>query len=165
VDSSELAHTLVAQTFNQAGDPRITIAREHMVDRDRLLELERACKTPVLVVQCQNDIFKLPNDFKAGDFTIVMTMLFLHHLPDDAVTKLLQIMSVLGKISLNFDGFRSNLHLLPQTMTGWSHPVFLNAVIFSNLRFATKRTITQRHEGASITYYSHGHYLALNERR
>ena len=165
IDTSELAHTLVAQTFNETHDPRVTIVRENVVSRDDLLRLEREHKTPVLIVQCQNDIFDLSREFQPRDFTVVMTMLFLHHLDNDGVIKLMEIMSVLGRYSLNYDGLRSDIHLLPQTLTGWSHPVFLNAVVFSNLRFATKQNIKRRHAGSSLRFYSHGHYLALNEQR
>ncbi len=138
----------------------VHVVQEAKLTGERLAELERETKEPVLIVVSSNDIFTLSSDFAPHTFDLAMTALFLHHLHEATRTMLVENMRGLASHTLNYDGYQSEVVIPLLSLTGWHSPVFLNAAIFSTIRFPTRTEVLSLHEGAQIAFYKHGHYRA-----
>jgi hypothetical protein len=116
------------------------------------------------VILCKNDIFRLDNHFPEKTFDIIYHSLFKHHLNDRETFLMDTIVKRLSKYVLEYDGYRSGLTLIPQTITAWNHPVFLNAAILSNFRFSTKKELkTAASKTSQLCFYKAGTYLLSNQ--
>ncbi|MEK7650492.1 MAG: hypothetical protein AAB364_01315 [Patescibacteria group bacterium] len=116
------------------------------------------------VVLCGNDIFRLPDNFKKKYFDFGLHSLFRHHLNEKQKNRLDEVLQSIADTTLEYDGFKDWFGILPQTIIGWKHPVFLNAEIFSNLRFSTKFKIKQEVEkrgwrSVKLNFSKIGYYL------
>jgi len=68
-----------------------------------------------------------------------------------------------GKI-FEYDGYRSWLHLIPQTITAWKYPPLLNGSVFSNFRYQTRdEVIKKKNINIKVRFYGiAGTYLKEN---
>lgn len=146
---------------NLSSLPHVRIVQETTLTKKRLSELERETKESVLIVVSGNDIFTLLSDFSSDTFDFAMTALFLHHLHNAARSMLIENMRSVARRTLNYDGYQNEFVLLPLSITGWHSPVFLNAAIFSSIRFPNRFEVQRLHTEVQIDFYSHGHYRAI----
>lgn len=161
-DLSDGAHDLAHENISSLVDSRVRICRVDSITSSDVLKIESEHDTPITVILAKNDIFRLSDAFEPSYFDILSTLLFLHHIEFSRKSELLQIMKTLSRTSLNYDGIRSNTHLWIQSIAGWKRPVFMNAAVFSNLRFSDRRSVSTLHKDDILTFYSHGHYRAVS---
>ncbi|MBU6323193.1 nitroreductase family protein [Patescibacteria group bacterium] len=128
--------------------------------KEALLDYEREAGDSILVIAADNDIFTLPTAFPPHFFDIAMTVLFLHHLPEGERARLVAEMRDFASRTLNYDGYRNEIVLPLLSLTGWHSPVFLNAAVFSSVRFNSRAEAAALHPDAVINFYNHGHYRA-----
>jgi hypothetical protein len=109
----------------------------------------------ILIVMCANDIFELDQKFEPQYFDLVYHSLFRHHLSSVEQEKLDCTIQAIGKRHFEFDGYKSWPVVVPQTIVGWNYLHFLNAELFSNLRFKNKREIMARaHTKGDVGFYN-----------
>ena len=154
-------HTRAFAEKNLGKLTNIRVVRETRLTEERLSALEQETEEPILVVISDNDIFTLASDFSSHAFDLVMTSLFLHHLDEVGRTELIEHMKVLAPRVLNYDGYQNEVVIPILSLTGWHSPVFLNAAIFSTIRFPSRTQVLGLHSGAQIDFYNHGHYRAI----
>ena len=112
------------------------------------------------VILCKNDIFKLDRDFSPQMFDLVFNSLFRHHLNAVEKDKIAVISKKIAKKVMEYDGYRNWPAFIPQSIVGWKFPIFLNAVIFSNLRYSEKNEIEITKEDWRISFFRKiGFYL------
>ncbi len=95
----------------------------------------------ITVVQCTNDIFALEQHFGASIFDISYSSLFLHHLTHTQQETLVRSLEKISKLVLMYDGYRSALQLIPQSIVAWHNPVLMNASVFSGLRYRLPKEV------------------------
>ncbi len=159
-DTSARTRQFAQKNLSSLADVRVV--REERLTKSRLIELEQETSENVLVIISGNDIFTLASDFTPGTFDLVMTALFLHHLDKERRTRLVEHMSVLAPHTLNYDGYKNEMVIPLLSITGWGSPVFLNAAVFSSIRFMGREGVSRLHAGAKIDFYNHGHYRAVS---
>jgi hypothetical protein len=93
------------------------------------------------VILFQQNIFNLKEVLAFQKSDMAYHTLFKHHLTTDLKNKFELVLTDITKTVVEYDGFKSWINMFPQTIVGWYNPVFLNAEIFSNLRFKTKQEI------------------------
>jgi hypothetical protein len=124
--------------------PQVDVRQAEIIGREELEELMKQRTSPFLVVLCRNDVFGLDQTFPAGWFDVVFHSLFAHHLTRGDRERVLSVARKVAKRVIEYDALRSWGLMLPQSLTGWQSPVFLNAAIFSNLRCCRKRDVRRR---------------------
>lgn len=159
VDKSPITNKIAKENLNSLGKG-IEIFDIENLTKNRLEEIARGNKG-VAVILCKNDIFNLGVEFPQKYFDLVYSSLFKHHLTEDGRQKLDKTIKEISKKSLEYDGYRSWRVIIPQTIVGWNHPNFLNAEIFSNLRFKDKKSliIFLKNKGKILFYKGTGFYL------
>ncbi len=143
----------------------VRVVAEDFLTEERMFSLEKETTENVLVIISGNDIFSLNKVFQPATFSLAMTALFLHHLPTSLRADIVSRMRELAPHTLNYDGYRNEIVLPLISVTGWGTPVFLNAAIFSSIRFNSKASVLKLHDGAEISFYKHGHYLAVYSKK
>lgn len=138
----------------------VRIVQETKLTEEKLAALERETQELILVVISDNDIFALSSDFAPRAFDLVMTILFLHHLHEEDRIRLVRQMRILAPRTLNYDGYQDEIVIPILSMTGWHNPVFLNAAVFSSIRFPSRIEAQNLHVDAQVHFYNHGHYSA-----
>jgi len=118
-------------------------------------------KNKFTVVLCKENIFSLDKVMPPKSFDLIYSCLFYHHLIRSQGELLESICSKISRTSIEYDGYKSMLHVIPQTLESWSCPVFMNATIFSNLRFPTKAEL--KHKSNKIQFFKVGTYLLCNK--
>ncbi len=112
------------------------------------------------IIFCQEDIFHLNNAVLTVKFDAVYHTLFKHHLTLEQKNLLDEMTRKISDNTFEYDGYRSFFAMIPQTIIGWSNPVFLNAEIFSNLRFEKKKEIkSTRGNKGTLIFHKAGYYL------
>lgn len=154
-------HTRVFAEKNLSNLTNVRIVQETGLTEEKLITLERETEESILIIISDNDIFTLSSDFSSQAFDLVMTSLFLHHLDEKRRIKLIEGMRFLASRVLNYDGYQNEVVIPILSITGWHSPVFLNAAIFSTIRFPSRTQVLDLHSGAQINFYSHGHYRAI----
>lgn len=139
----------------------VRIVQETALTETRLDALEQETQESILVVIADNDIFTLVSDFASHMFDLVMTSLFLHHLHETDRIRLVEMMRALAPQTLNYDGYKNEIVIPILSITGWHSPVFLNAAIFSTVRFPSRIEVLCLHPSAHVDFYNHGHYRAI----
>lgn len=140
VDKSPITNKIAKENLNSLGKG-IEIFDIENLTKNRLEEIVRANKG-VAVILCKNDIFSLGVEFPPKYFDLVYNSLFKHHLTQADKEKLDKKINEISKKSLEYDGYRSWPHTIPQSLVGWSNPVFLNGTIFSMLRYSNKKNLS-----------------------
>lgn len=124
-------------------------------------ELERMRKDAtkkILIVMCTNDIFDLDRKFHPQYFDLVYHSLFRHHLNAIEQEKLDRVIQAIGKNHFEFDGYKSWMHGIIQSLFAWTSPIFLNGTIISMARYKTKAKASQG--SGDVSYYTNtAHYL------
>lgn len=159
VDKSPITNKIAKENLNSLGKG-IEIFDIENLTKNRLEEIVGTNKR-VAVILCKNDIFNLGIEFPPKYFDLVYSSLFKHHLTEDDKEKLDKTIKEISKKSLEYDGYRSWLIIPLQTLTGWNYPNFLNAEIFSNLRFTNKMNLINysQNKGKILFYKGTGFYL------
>ena len=86
--------------------------------------------------------------------------LFKHHLNDAQKERLDNDVVPLGRKLLEYDGYRTWGPVIPQTLVGWQHPVFLCAELFSNFRYMEKKQLLKSFQGKKYSFHTRvGTYL------
>ncbi len=120
-------------------------------------ELKRTEQGTIVVI-CKNDIFGLAADFSNTYFDIVYHSLFKHHLTDTQRQELSTVLETISKHIYEYDGYRTWPVVIPQSITGWNHPLFLADTILSFLRYPNKEQIIVG-KGTISFFKKTGHYL------
>jgi hypothetical protein len=161
IDKSSVTQVIAMENLQDV-KPFTNIVQIENLDNEMLQQFYRKESGKFHVILCKNDIFRLDNFFPRKSFDIIFHSLFKHHLNDMEKIRIDAIAQRLAKYMLEYDGYRSKLTLIPQTITGWNHPVFLNAAILSNLRFSTKKEIkTTAGKNSQLHFYKTGTYLLI----
>lgn len=159
IDQSSSAHEIARDNLKTL----VQGFQYYQVDilNNKYLEDLRKENNGFAVVACKNNIFDLDKIFPEKMFDLSYHSLFKHHLADNQQQELDRITSQISKKRFEYDGFRNIISMIPQTKNGWAHPAFLNAAIFSNLRFGRKQSLTtSAKDKGKITFYKHtGNYL------
>ena len=139
----------------------VRIVQEIKLTEEKLAVLERETQELILVVISDNDIFALSSYFTSHAFDLVITALFLHHLNEADRIRLVEQMRTFASRTLNYDGYKNEIVIPILSMIGWNSPVFLNAAIFSTIRFPDRAETLRLHTDTKIDFYGHGHYRAI----
>lgn len=159
-DVSPNTRAFAAKNLSVLTNVRI-VQEEIKLTEERLAVLERETQEPILVVISDNDIFALSSYFTPHAFDLVVTALFLHHLNEADRIRLVEQMRTFASRTLNYDGYKNEIVIPILSMTGWNSPVFLNAAIFSTIRFSDRAETLRLHTDTKIDFYGHGHYRAI----
>lgn len=159
VDKSPITNKIAKENLNSLGKG-IEIFDIENLTKNRLEEIIRTNKE-IAVILCKNDIFNLGAEFPPKYFDLVYSSLFKHHLTEADKERLDKIIQNISKKSLEFDGYKNWLVVPLQTLVGWNYPFFLNAEIFSNLRFKNKKSLIDfsGNKGKISFYKGTGFYL------
>ena len=160
VDKSPVTHAIAKNNLKEFSGI-IDIKEVININEDVLDEEIKFNAKRLKVILCQNDIFSLLKEFKTRKFDLIFHSLFKHHLSDEEKEKLDLVSSALSKNIIEFDGYKSWFHIaMPHTITGWHDPVFLNAAIFSDLRYFTRNEIKERKKsGWKLSLFKMGSYM------
>ncbi|MEK9182127.1 MAG: hypothetical protein AAB781_00890 [Patescibacteria group bacterium] len=140
VDKSPITNKIAKENLNSLREG-IEIFDIEILTKNRFDEIAKANKG-IAVILCKNDIFKLNAEFPPKYFDLVYNSLFKHHLVEESDKKKLdKIVNEISKKSLEYDGYRSWPHSIPQSIVAWNNPVFLNGTIFSMLRYSNKKSL------------------------
>ena len=161
VDNSNSAHEVAMENLKELTEKGVVdILKVEKLDQESLNDIIRKNRKQYKVILCKNNLFKISDCFYSRVFDIVFHSLFKHHFNKRDKEKLDGIGKQLGRIYLEYDGYKSWPHILvPHTLTGWKDPVFLNATIFSDLRYFTKKELKNNIKNGKINFYSIGTYL------
>ncbi|MBM2818187.1 MAG: hypothetical protein HW401_777 [Parcubacteria group bacterium] len=160
VDKSPITNKIAKENLNSLGKA-VGIFDIGILTKNKLEEIAKANKG-IAVILCKNDIFNLNVEFPPKYFDLVYNSLFKHHLTEESdKDKLDKIIKEISKKSLEYDGYKNWPIMALQTLAGWNYPNFLNAEIFSNLRFKDKKNIifSSRNKGKISFYKGTGFYL------
>lgn len=161
IDVSADALSRAATNIAELGSS-ISVAFVEQLDQDTLERIEHSTQAQFLILLCRVDINDALKMCPRGYFSFAFTSLFLHHIPRVARTQILQQVGTLARDVIHYDGYRSPMNLIPQSIVAWRHPVFLNAAVFSNLRYMKKDELKRFHAGSLVTFYAHGRYVSEN---
>lgn len=160
VDSSEdaLIHAGRNLSTNFGKDIRV-VSRKNLSEQE-LARLEGETSERFLVITVATPLQEFSGVFADHSFNVSFSSLVLHHIPHNARKEFAESVARLGRLALHYDGYRSDFNLIPQSIFGWKHPIFLNAAIFSNLRYYDRKLLGAFHDGWRLAFYHHAHYLA-----
>jgi len=155
VDKSPITNKIAKENLNFLGKA-VEIVDVENLTKNRLEEIAKTNRG-ITVILCKNDIFNLGAEFPPKYFDLVYNSLFKHHLTEESdKDKLDKIISEISKKSLEYDGYRSWFHMIPQSIVAWNNPVFLNGTIFSMLRYSGKINLNF----SKVSFFKNtGHYL------
>lgn len=156
IDKSNIVAQIAKENFKEIQD-FIEFYEIDNLDMDILNNLINQRKKNYLVIICKNDIFKLDNFFPSKIFDLIFHVFFKHHLNSSEKQNLDDTIIKLSKQILEYDGYKSRVNMIAQSITAWSSPVFLNAAIFSSLRFSKKKFLSKKYN--NLKFYWHGNYL------
>ena len=159
IDNSSVVHE-VAKKNLKVIEPFIEIYEIENLDKTILDNLLKRDVSKHVIVLCKNNIFNLPKHFDPKSFDVMYHSLFKHHLTKEGKAKVDWVANLLSKHVLEYDVYKSWPTVIPQTMTGWNHPVFFNAELFSNLRALTKNEISSIRGNWKLRFFKVGTYLA-----
>lgn len=159
IDQSKTSHEIAQDNLEEL---KSFIGVHNVVDLDEqsLKGLIASEKNNHAVILCYNDIFNLDKCFSNNAFDLIFHSLFKHHLTDTEKEKLDAISVKLAKRAMEYDGYKSWPHIAgPHTLAGWSNPVFLNATIFSDLKYYGKKQLKNPKPNWQVSFFKIGTYL------
>jgi hypothetical protein len=129
-----------------------------MVATDHLSEIQlreiTAGNTGITVVICRNDIFMLGEHFSGFRFDLSFHTLFKHHLKARQKRALDDVLIGCSNRMIEYDGFKSWRPLVDVSVNAWDEPVFLNSVLFSILRYSTRKDLKAlANRMGTVTYF------------
>lgn len=132
---------------------------------EKLEEIIKNTNKLYTIILSNNDIFDLEKKFQGRQLNIIFHSLFKHHIVTTAEKdKLDLICTNLAEIVFEYDGYKNWFFMLfPHTFTGWRSPVFLNATIFSDLRYYNKSELKTMARQQNIKIFPVGTYLKVTE--
>lgn len=157
IDISTTSKDWSKRNLSSLGD-KIEIIEKDNLDSEFLNEIKLSLKKHTVIL-AKNNIFELENNFPKRSVDLIYSCLFRHHLNDEQKSKLNKLYTNWADNVLEYDGFKSWLNMIPQTIVGWNEPVFLNSEIFSNLRFYPKSKVRNILKGSRVKYFYNGYYL------
>jgi hypothetical protein len=134
VDQSLDARVVAKENLASLGDDIVQVEVDQLTAA-KLGEIISKESKRFIVIHCRNDIFALDKVFGSHTFNIAFHTLFKHHLTTEQQDHLDQILDKIATRVLEYDGFQKWFLLVPQSIFGWVDPVFLNATVFSFLRY------------------------------
>lgn len=158
VDRSPTTAQLIKENFKDLFNKVEFYEIDHL-DNQKLQEIVKKQKKQFLIVLCKNDIFQLDKYFQRKSFDLAFHVLFKHHLNIKEKNALDDILKKVSVSVIEYDGYLSWNNMIPQTIVGWNEPVFLNAEIFSHLRFLSKKELLDKHKNKKIIFTKIGYYL------
>lgn len=158
VDRSPTTAELIKENFKDLFNKVEFYEIDHL-DNQKLQEVVKNQKKQFLMVLCKNDIFQLDKYFQRKSFDLAFHVLFKHHLNLKEQDAINDILGKIGMSIIEYDGYLSWHNIIPQTIIGWNEPVFLNAEIFSHLRFLSKKELLEKHKNKKIIFTKIGYYL------
>lgn len=161
IDRSPLARQVARENLKELGDT-IAVHEYDQLDETTLDQIRELSKKKHQVVMCGNDIFNLKKAFRMKTFDILFNAFFRHHLHAEQSRAMLEIAAAVAKKVFIYDGYRNwFLMAVPHAISAWHSPIFLNATIFSDLRYKTRSDILRSLKTRRpIDFYSIGTYLA-----
>ncbi len=165
VDKSPTTQVIAKDNLKGIFD-KIDFYEVENLDETKVESIKRTSQKKVVLILCKNDIFNLDKFFPKKYFNIIYHSLFKHHLPLTLQPKFDAVINNITENIFEYDGFRSWMVIIPQTIVGWNHPHFLNAELFSNFRFLRKKDILQYAEkckGKVKFYTQTGQYLLIKK--
>jgi len=159
IDKSLVTHAIAKNNLKEFSGiidiEEIVNINEDILDKEIKFNVNK-----IKVILCQNDIFNLFKEFNNRKFDLIFHSLFKHHLNYEDKEKLDLISSNLAKNIIEYDGYKSWFHIvIPHTITGWHDPVFLNATIFSDLRYFTRHELKEKKQnGWELSLFKVGTY-------
>lgn len=161
IDKSPITHEVAKGNLREI-EPDIDIHECEILNTEVLVNILKKENNRHVIIMCKNDIFQLQKYFDNKHFDLMYHSLFKHHLNDEQKNKIDLIINSLSKNAIEYDGFRSWSVIIPQTIVGWRHPVFLNAELFSNFRYFTKKELKEKHKLSEISFFNKlGTYLVF----
>lgn len=156
IDKSPITHDMAKQNLRELAGVSF-----HEIDELTPAGLDqiRGNKAVYRVVLARNDIFELDETLPNQYLDLVYHSLFRHHLTEKQSQGLDLILKKVSKRIFEYDGVRSWLFFIPQTLEAWQYPAFLNGSLFSNLRYKTKRELRRGLGEWSIAFSRIGTYL------
>lgn len=158
VDRSLTTGQLIRDNFKDLFD-KVEFYEIDNLDDKKLQEAINRQEKQFLILLCKNDIFKLDEYFTENVFDLSFSVLFKHHLSSEDKNSLDGTLNRISKYIIEYDGYSNWLGMIPQTIIGWSDPIFLNAEIFSNLRFSKKKELLEDNKNKEILFTNIGYYL------
>ncbi len=158
IDQSPIAHAIAKENLRTMDLP-VDIQDVENLDGARLESFVHSFKDQYAVILCKNDIFKLKKVFDGKTFNVAFHSLFKHHLAAAERSQLDSILADIAHCTLEYDGYKSWPMMIPQSITVWRHPILLNATIFSDLRYATKKELRQVAGRHRLAFTKIGTYL------
>lgn len=159
-DKSSITHEIAKQNLGEF-HKRIIIKETEELTPKTLQEIVVSTDNKIVVVLAKNNIFELERLFTNKTFDLIFHSLFKHHLSITEKKLIDKVCINLSKNVFEYDGYKNWFHiLLPHTITGWHDPVFLNATIFSDLRYFTRRELKKMDEANwHLSFFIRGTYL------
>lgn len=155
VDKSLAAHLVARDNLKTLPAKIVSFVEQENIDGEFLFSFRP--QTVYTVVFCKNDIFTLGQVLGRQKIDMVFHCLFSHHLDKQQRKAMENLYPQLTKNVLEYDGYRSFLHIILHTIEAWHSPIFLNATVVSDLRYDTKKQIKQRNKAAQ--FFGIGTYL------
>lgn len=156
VDRSTVAAQIIKNNLKDL-EEQINFCEIEILTSEKLVELEKSRIKKYLVVLCKNDIFELDKYFNKGEIDILFHTLFKHHFVERERKEIDAVAMKIGKRVIEYDGYQSWHNMIPQIIIGWNNPIFLNAEIFSHLRFPAKKELIKMNK--NILFTKIGYYL------
>ncbi|KKW20164.1 MAG: hypothetical protein UY63_C0001G0069 [Parcubacteria group bacterium GW2011_GWA2_51_10] len=156
IDMFESTHEIASRTLGATES--VSIERNSTLDSASVDAARARAHSQFTIILCTNDIFSLPESFPDGYFDLAYHSLFKHHLDGEQQRKLDDVLHRVSKTSIEFDGYKSWLHGIIQSIFAWHSPVFLNGTIFSMARYKTRAQIRSVYPDA-IFFTNTAHYL------
>ncbi|OJI08514.1 hypothetical protein BK005_00710 [bacterium CG10_37_50] len=156
VDKSTHAHKIAIENIRST-EKNLKIYEVEQLDKNKM-EIIKKNEHGIAIILCKNDIFDLEEYFSNQYFDLLYHSLFGHHLSSAQYEQMVDIIKKVSKKSYEYDGFKSWITLIPQSITAWKYPLFLSDTIFSMLRYKTYDKAKLL--GKKVTFFKKtGHYL------
>ncbi len=155
-DKSAAALGVARRNLEEARE-KANIYEFEELDETELKRLAERESGSCAVVLCKNDIFALDRKFSANFFDLAFSSLFIHHLAESERNRLDAVEKKISKKVAEYDGRKKWGSVIPQSIMAWGNPVFLNASIFSILRYPTEQEIRRR--SPNVSFFWTGTYL------
>jgi len=162
VDISSTAQEIATSNLSRLGQNVVVKNINHLDKKILEDEIDKIEKNKHLVLLCKNNIFELEKYFPREYFDMAFHSLFVHHLDTNNWQKVADVSMAISKSAIGYDGYKSWLFMIPQTIVGWKHPIFLNAEIFSSLRFLPKKELKRSkllQSDWTLTFFSNKHFM------